>query len=159
MKGKEAIKIRFQKATVKDIPKLISIEQKVAGLKIYSAMTKEKEWEEEIGKDNATVYLVMKDNVAVGDISYEKRNDGAYISGLVVGPQFQGMGIGREIMRRIMEELKDVKKIELVTHPENGVAIKLYTSFGFAVKERKENYFGDGEPRIVLVKEQNTEKK
>jgi len=42
------------------------------------------------------------------------------------------------------------KRIELVTHPDNP-ALKLYESLGFTVESRKENYWGDGEPRLVLA--------
>ncbi len=154
MENKKIIKIRLQKATAQDIPKLLLIENSVANTKIYSAMTSEDEWKVEFKKEGAVVCLILKDDVVVGDASYEKRDDGAYISGLVVEPQFQDMGIGRQTMELILEELKDVKTIELVTHPENEVAIKLYLSLGFIITSRKENYFGDGEPRIVMVKKQ-----
>jgi ribosomal-protein-alanine N-acetyltransferase len=41
--------------------------------------------------------------------------------------------------------------VELVTHPENENAIRLYSFLGFRVERRLENYFGDGEPRAVLA--------
>ncbi len=120
MENKKIIKIRLQKATAQDIPKLLLIENSVANTKIYSAMTSEDEWKVEFKKEGAVVYLILKDDVVVGNTSYEKINDhNAHISGLVVKPQFQGMGIGRETIRLILEELKDVKTIELATHPEN----------------------------------------
>ncbi len=148
-------KIHLQKVTAQDTPKLLEIENSVANTKIYSAMTDEKEWKTEFKKDNVAVYLILKNKVVVGNVSYEKKgNDSADISGLVISPEFQGMGIGRETIRLILEELKGVKTIELATHPENEVALKLYLSFGFTIKSRKENYFGDGEPRIIMVKKQ-----
>jgi ribosomal protein S18 acetylase RimI-like enzyme len=55
----------------------------------------------------------------------------------------------------ILEELKDYKRIELVTHPDNKSAIKLYFSFGFLTEKQMENYFGDGEPRILMAKTNN----
>ncbi len=155
MENKKITKIRLQKASTKDIPKLLEIENSAANTKIYSAMTDEKEWKQELNNNNATVYFILKNKVIVGNASYERKNNAhACISGLVISPEFQGMGIGRETIRLILEELKDVKIIELVTHPENEVAIKLYLSFGFIIKSRKENYFGDGEPRIIMVKKQ-----
>ena len=57
-------------------------------------------------------------------------------------------------MKFILEELSDAKTIELATHPKNEAAIKLYASFGFIVTSQKENYFGDNEPRIIMIKEQ-----
>ncbi len=146
--------IIFKKATIKDIPVLIEIEKKLIGIKNYSAEITEKGWEEVFNKNNAVVYLILRDGKIVGDASYEIKPDGvAYISGLAIDPQFQKQGIGREATRLLLEELKNMKRIELVTHPENSGALKIYLSFGFVIKEQKENYFGDGEPRIELVKE------
>jgi ribosomal protein S18 acetylase RimI-like enzyme len=114
----------------------------------------EKEWKEEFNKSNAKIYLVTKDGVVVGDTSYEKKNDGLiYLSGLAIDPNFQKQGIGKEVMRLIMEELKNEKKVVLVVHPENSAAIKIYLSFGFVIKNWKDNYYGDGQPRIELVRE------
>lgn len=147
-------KIELKKATIEDIPALITIENKLTNLRTFSAMTSEKEWQDEFSNGNVTVYLVLKDGIIVGDASYEKKPDGSfYLSGLAIDPQFQRQGIGREVMNSIMDELKDIKVIKLLTHPENSVAVKLYLSFGFVIKSRKENYFGDGEPRIEMIKE------
>ena len=148
-------KIHLKKATIKEIPVLLSIEKKIDGLKTVSAMTTEKDWQDEFGKKDAEIYLIFEDGIIVGDTSYEKRPDGsAYLSGLVIEPKFQGQGIGRKVMEIIMKELKNAKTIKLVTHPENSAAIKLYLSFGFVIKAWKDNYFDDGEPRIELIKEQ-----
>ncbi|MBI2003427.1 MAG: GNAT family N-acetyltransferase [Parcubacteria group bacterium] len=144
--------IEFKRATTEDIPTLIFIEKSVAGTKIYSPMLDEKEWAEEIEK--SVVYLVLKDNIVVGNVSYEiKDSDYVYISGFAIDSRFQKQGIGREVLTRLLEEFKDKKRIDLVTHPDNEAALKLYKSFGFVVESRKENYFGDGEPRLVLVLE------
>lgn len=145
-------RIHLERATTKDIPTLITIEKKVADLKTYSALTTAKEWEDELKA--STVYLIFKDKTAVGDISYEKKSDSSvYLSGFVVDPKLQGQGIGREALIIIMEELKNEKIIKLVTHPENSGAIRLYLSFGFVIKSWRDNYFGDGEPRVEMVKE------
>jgi len=149
-------KTSLRRATEKDTPDLIEVEKKLDGSKIYSAAITEKDWKEEFDKKNSVIYLILKDSKVVGDISYEiKTNDLAMITGLAIDPDFQGMGIGRVAVGLVLEELKDVKKIELATHPDNKKAIKLYSSFGFVQKRRIENYFGDGEPRILMVKENN----
>jgi len=151
---KQNLKISLRKATEKDIPDLISVEKKLPELKIYSAAVTEKDWKEEFDKKDAVIYLILKDGVIVGDVSYEKRNkDKAHISGLAIDPNFQGMGIGREAVKLVLKDLKGVKVIELATHPDNEKALKLYSSFGFARKGIVENYFGDGEPRILMIRE------
>ncbi len=141
----------LRRARPEDIAALVEIERSVAGSRIYSPMTAESEWREEFAKD-AVVYLILKDGVVAGDVSYEMRGRGAYISGLAIKPEFQKQGIGREVMRRILEELKDAERIELAAHPENAPALRLYASLGFAVEGKKENYYGDGEPRLILAR-------
>lgn len=142
--------INLRKATPADIPILLDIEQSVAGTKLYSPMLDKGEWEEELKK--GVVYIIEENALPVGNTSYEKRFDGSvHISGLVVSSQFQGRGIARAVLTRVLEEVENAKRIDLVTHPDNVPALKLYQSFGFVIESRKENYFGDGEPRLVLV--------
>ncbi len=78
----------------------------------------------------------------------------AYISGIVLYPHAQGKGFGRKILKHILDLLSEKTSIDLVTHPENTRALALYTSLGFEVTERKENYWGEGEPRLVLIRKQ-----
>ena len=146
--------ISLKRATIQDIPALLSIEKSVAGTKIYSPMLEESEWIEEF--DNGPIYLIEKDGIVVGNISYEKKSDDrVYISGLAIDSHFQNQGIAREVLGQILESLKDIKRIDLMTHPENTVALKLYQSLGFVIESRKENYYGDGEPRLVLALERD----
>lgn len=89
-------------------------------------------------------------------MSYEiKSEDNVYISGLLILPQFQRQGIAKESMKFMLEEIGKRKRIDLVTHPDNFKAIKLYELLGFKIEARKENYFGDGEPRVVMSLLQN----
>ena len=142
--------IHLKKANVSDISTLLMLEKSVAGTMIYSPMLKESEWVEEFKK--GVIYLIEKDNIVVGSVAYEKKDeDHVYISGLVIHPQSQGQGIAHKALQKLLEELNNIKRIDLVTHPENERALKLYQSFGFKIESRKENYFGDGEPRLVLV--------
>lgn len=145
--------ISLKKAGTEDMSTLIEFEKSVAGTKIYSPALEEKDWKEMLAKE--IVYLIENNGEVVGNVSYEKKGDDhVYLSGLAIDPRFQGRGIGREVLGKILEELKDVKRIDLVVHPENSRALELYESFGFKEESQKENYFGDGEPRLVLIKEQ-----
>jgi len=142
--------ITLKLATEKDIPNYIEIEKSLSNLKIYSNMTEFEETKNEF-KYN-TVYMIENNNKVVGSIQYKIiKPDHIHISGLAVGLKYQHQGIGKEALTQILEKFKDIKKIDLVTHPENPV-LNLYKSFGFVVGKRIENYFGDGEPRVELVK-------
>ena len=146
-------KISLRRATLEDVDSILEIEKSLDGTRIYSALTDRNEVIREI--INSFFYLIEKDGEAVGDASYEiKGKNHAYLSGMAIMPQFQGQGIARQTMKMILEMLKDIKLIDLVTHPENKKAISLYKSFGFKkVGEQKENYYGDGGPRIKMVLE------
>lgn len=148
-----AMMIFLKEATLKDIPVLIDIERSVAGTRLYLPIVDEKEWIEEFQKN--TVFLIERNDEIVGNASFEKRDDGSvYISGLAIMPGFQGQGIGRYVMNALLnEKLRDEKRITLVTHPNNLPALALYQSFGFVIGERRENCFGDGEPRVELILE------
>lgn len=143
--------IALIRAKFKDIPILLGLEKSVSGTKTYSSGLEESGWEEEL--QNNTVYLIEEGNTIVGNISYkEKSNSNVYISDLVIDPRFQGRGIAKEALARVLDELRGFKRIDLVTHPDNKIALSLYQSLGFVVESRKENYYGDGKPRLVLVR-------
>lgn len=143
--------IKLKLATIESIPILIELEKSVSDLHTYSVMLTENEWKDEFKKN--IIFIIEKKNLAVGHISYEKKSDKhAYISDLMVCTDFQGKGIGRCALKLLLEILNEYKKIDLVTHPDNVKSLKLYKTFGFVVESRVENYFGDGEPRVILVK-------
>ena len=145
------MQISLQRAITDDIDAYLAIEKSVGTghAKTYSGITSEQEARDEIEK--SIVYLVKKDDLVVGSIQYKlEGKDRAHITGLVVDPRFQEQGIGREALARILDELKDTKRIDLVTHPYSTPAIILYLSSGFIIESWKDNYFGDGEPRIFL---------
>lgn len=154
MNKAEAFKsgINLRKATEADIETYIAIDKKL-GSRTYSSITDPDDVREEMHK--GPVYIIEKDGEPAGMISYEVRPDGTvYLSGLGVDPAYQSQGIGREALKYVLEEVAHAPKVELLTHPDNSAAIKLYESFGFKITGRKENYFGDGEPRVVLTLEQ-----
>ncbi len=141
--------ISLEKATVKDVDQYLTIEKSVIGPKTYSGITVEDKAKEEFQTNQ--VYFIKKDSKIVGTIQYEMKSpDHAYLSGLVVDPRFQGQGIGREASKLILQELKDMKRVDLITHPHNTRALMLYLSLGFVIESWKDDYYGDGEPRLVL---------
>ena len=71
----------------------------------------------------------------------------------LANPKLGNIGISVKIMIKSSQmKLKEIEKIELVTHPQNTAALKLYSKYGFIVTGQKENYYGDGEPRLILTK-------
>lgn len=142
--------MKLIRAKNKDIEILLEIEKTAAGLKVYSGYFNEKEIGEWI--KNESVYLIENDSFIVGSISYEiKSKEHVLISGLVIKPEYQKRGYARTAMLLLMEKIRNFKKLTLEVHPDNH-AIKLYESLGFAELSREDNYFGDGEPRLIMVR-------
>lgn len=156
----EEEKIILERAEVGDINKILEIEKDITGTKLYHGLTGSEDREKDF-LDN-TFYLIKKDGRVVGNVAYSmKDKDRAYIRWLGIAKEFQEQGIARKALQTLIEQLKGVEIIELVTHPENTKAIALYRSLGFKqIGEQMENYFGDGEPKIkmILEKEQSDQK-
>lgn len=143
--------ITLQKITTNDVETYIALEEGVIDKRTYSVITEPKKVIEEI-KNNECFFIKNGDEI-VGSIEYKIINtDHAYIGGIVVKPAFQGLGIAKKALNIIFQLIKKIKRIDLVTHPDNTKAIKLYESLGFIIESRKEDYYGDREPRLVLAK-------
>jgi len=142
--------IEFERATAKDAAVFLEIEKSIPPTPTYSPTTDLSEALEEI--ESNVAYLVREDSRVVGTVMYQMKSpDHAYISGLTIHPNFQGHGLGRVAMEKVLEELKNIPTIDLVTHPNNERAIGLYTSLRFISGDLIENYFGDGQPRIIMT--------
>jgi len=114
-----------------------------------------------VAVSGAHIYMIKVQRRIVGFVSYKVTDYGlatpgsAYISEVQVEPNMRGQGIGTQALTKILEEIrerKNIKTIELLTHPENP-AQHLYERLGFRpTGEVVENFLGSGEPRIRMVR-------
>ena len=143
-------KILLEKATLEDLKEIADLE-KIAGSKTYSPIIGDSELETYI--NNESVFLIKRQNVVIGSVAYKivKRNI-AHLDGLIISPKFRRKGFARQTMTIILKKVSQYHRIELSVHPHNNPAIRLYLSLGFVIESWEDNYFGDGEPRLILVK-------
>jgi ribosomal protein S18 acetylase RimI-like enzyme len=143
--------IQFLQATENDAERFVALQERSTDLKLYGPVGGLKEALREIS-DNV-LYLVRIRDEIVGSVACRVRSDGSvYISNVVVAPDHRRRGIARAAMLFVLEQHKNARRVDLVTHPENEPALRLYRSLGLAVEARRENHFGDGEPRLVLAR-------
>ena len=143
------MKISLEKATLKDLEIVLDIEN-FANSKTYFGRHGEQEVRDYIKKD--VVYLIKREGFFMGTASYKIKDlNHAHINALIVKPEFRGQGIAKRAMEILLDELKNKKRIDLTVHPHNNIAIALYLSSGFIIELWKDNYFKDGEPRLVMV--------
>ncbi len=98
---------------------------------------------------NSEVYIAYEDNTTVGLIGYQIKQGYVEIMSLAVIPAYQKKGIAKDMLTQILNMLNG-KEIRLVTHPKNTPAIILYLKFGFIIYGWKDDYYGDGQPRMLL---------
>ena len=146
------MKIDLILATEKDWQGVAEFE-KEAECRIFHAYTTEEDVTKMIQNDE--VFFAVLDGEKIGVMAYHKNPDSNHITDLIVAKKLQGQGLGLLILKTLMEKVGENNQFDLVTHPENSAAIITYLKAGFLIKDLKENFFGDGEPRIVLVKEKN----
>lgn len=142
--------ITLERATLENQKEIAEIE-KGANSETYHARLGDDEIKEFI--ENDIIFLIKNDDDCIGLVSYEKiSEDKVHIDGLVIKEEFRGKGFSKKAMTLLLEKLAQYSRIELVTHPHNNKAICLYLSMGFFIESWLDNYFGDGEPRLMLVK-------
>ena len=79
-------------------------------------------------------YMIMVDDVTIGNISLAKRKNGWYETLIVIGDkQYRGKGYGPKAIKLIIDEANkyDITKIFLEVRPTNNRAIKAYEKCGF----------------------------
>ena len=143
--------ISFVQATARDVESFIALQEQSTDRKLWGAVDDIEKGLREIAEN--TLLLLRADDETVGSVAYRIRPDGSvYISNVIVAPSARGRGYARSALSFILEVNKDAPRVDLVTHPENERALRVYQSLGFAIECCKDNYFGDGEPRLVLAR-------
>jgi len=86
--------------------------------------------------------VICREDEPVGTIRIERDGDEAGIYGFVVSPQFQGGGIGRQVLWAVIKDLTEegVSKISLEVDSTNDAALHLYLSSGFDVLGTEDYY-------------------
>lgn len=81
--------------------------------------------------------------------------DEAQILILSVNPAWQGQGLGRRLLRQVMERAQSAgaREFFLEVRPSNARALALYTSEGFEIVGRRKGYYpaDDGQREDAIV--------
>jgi len=83
------------------------------------------------------VYAIYDNKQCVGFYWIEERESVLHVHALILKQQFQGRGIGRQVLNMLAAEYNDrMKFIELGVHESNGRAIRMYERNGFSTVKR-----------------------
>jgi RimJ/RimL family protein N-acetyltransferase len=110
----------------------------------------EEEWKRRMKE---ALFAVSDENKIVGTITYlfndrPKTKHIARIFGVYVDPKYRGHGIGKQLLERtlqLIQENKDIVKIQLFVNKDQEVAVRLYRNNGFEIvgQMKKEIKVGD----------------
>jgi ribosomal protein S18 acetylase RimI-like enzyme len=82
----------------------------------------------------------------------QTHNDEAYIHFVGVDPAHRGSGLGRELYDRFFAAVAPRTVIRAVTSPLNERSVAFHRALGFEVERIDEDYDGQGQARVLLVK-------
>lgn len=143
--------LTFERAGEDRVAELVSFEEKLGSNPFYTAPISPEQALEELRKN--AYYFIMLDGDMVATCGYEKREDGSfYLNNIAVLPTHRGQGIAKRAFRFLLDACEGAQRIDLTVHPDNRPARSMYESFGFKPESIIENCYGDGEPRLVMVK-------
>ncbi len=97
---------------------------------------------ERLSKDLANTRVIDYSGIPVGTVRVDREDGAAGIYGFAVLPQFQGRGIGRQVLSDLARDLpaQGARSVSLEVATSNDAALGLYLSCGFDVMGT-EDYF------------------
>ena len=147
------IGVKFRPMTALDLVSAAAIEKEVYAKAAWSAG----QFKEEFAKAPKTAHYLAAEFegnlIAYAGIFYVA--DVADIHTITVAADHQRKGIGRELLKRLIDwaRVKKAQAIMLEMRLGNDQARPLYESFGFIEISRRENYYGPGLTAVVMRKE------
>lgn len=91
-------------------------------------------------------YLIQNNNISIGYISVQKREDSLFLSKFYILDTERGKGFGKKAMQYLIslgQEL-DCESISLTVNKYNKNSIEAYKSFGFTISEAVVFDIGEG---------------
>ena len=141
----------LKRADASDVDLVVAFEAQVMDRRLYGNPLDRDAARSEITAN--AYYLHLQDGRLIATGATRWRNNGsAYLSNIAVHPEMRRRGLARAMMRHLLSCCDEAPSIDLAVHPDNRAAIGLYASFGFAPTQCQEDYFGDGEPRVIMVR-------
>ena len=133
-----------------DVDRIVAFEAEVMNRKLYGKPLDRDAARSEINSNE--YYLHLRDGRLIATGAFRRREDAsAYLSNIAVHPEMRRQGLARAMMRHLFSFCNDAPSIDLAVHPDNQPALALYASVGFTPTSCREDFFGDGEPRLIMV--------
>lgn len=142
--------VNVRKMEFRDIKKVVELEEKYLleslGEKLLASELSEK-------NNGLSFYVIENDDVVIGYIGRYYFFQEAEVLNFVVDESYQRQGYGQKLFDKMVEDMKDVKKITLEVRASNIKGINFYTKNGFKQVGVRKKYYKNGEDALLLLKE------
>lgn len=142
--------VNVRKMEFRDIKKVVEQEEKYLleslGEKLLASELSEK-------NNGVSFYVIENDDVVIGYIGRYYFFQEAEVLNFVVDESYQRQGYGQKLFDKMVEDMKDVKKITLEVRASNIKGINFYTKNGFKQVGVRKRYYKNGEDALLLLKE------
>lgn len=142
--------VNVRKMEFRDIKKVVELEEKylleTLGEKLLASELSEK-------NNGVSFYVIENDDVVIGYIGRYYFFQEAEVLNFVVDESYQRQGYGQKLFDKMVEDMKDVKKITLEVRASNIKGINFYTKNGFKQVGVRKRYYKNGEDALLLLKE------
>lgn len=142
--------VNVRKMEFRDIKKVVELEEKYLleslGEKLLASELSEK-------NNGVSFYIIENDDVVIGYIGRYYFFQEAEVLNFVVDESYQRQGYGQKLFDKMVEDMKDVKKITLEVRASNIKGINFYTKNGFKQVGVRKKYYKNGEDALLLLKE------
>lgn len=105
--------------------------------------------EEDIKNDYVHIYVYEEDNKILGFVQIEDHFEITDIINIAVDQEYQGKGIGKELLQYVIDNTK-AEKIMLELREDNSKAFNLYKHMGFNEIHIRPNYY-DGNCDAIIM--------
>ena len=98
--------------------------------------------ESRIDSDEDTdMLMIIVDDNTIGKVRVKREEGEAWIYGFSILPEYQGKGIGRNVLRKVVNEQNELgHSVHLEVETKNAHALKLYESVGFKAVHAQDYY-------------------
>ena len=145
--------VKFREFTTLDLVSAIAMEKEIYGKAGWSAA----QFKEEFAQvpKNAHYLAAESDGKLIGYAGIFYVDNVADIHTITVSAEYRRKGIGRELLKRMIDwaRVKKASAIMLEMRVGNEEAQPLYIQNGFTEINRRENYYGPGLTAIIMRKE------
>ena len=148
------MKIEIRKMQIRDLPKVLGIEEE-----LFSEPWSVKMFIEKIINHKAFIMMKSDEQEIIGYICGWKINNEFEITNLGIKKQFQRQGFGKILVEHIFKEMKkdDCKVFSLEVRENNFAAHKLYEKTGFEIIGIREGYYHNPKENAVVMRLRLTE--